>query len=229
MSSDEQPQGRAYSKAAKRRAKKANRANPLGLPEIGATPRRQANGQKHRPADERGADQVALKARCRQRGVSANARHMRDSRSPWWGCNAGRAMAGAVESHAERLELWDAIQHMRRVVTAYDAAIGAPRRHAVCLRLLVPVEEMSADATTPPVDERTPEERQRQAVSAYMQLEGWLGYTDKAAMGEAKRVVWDDVEARDVAGLLAALRCVVDGVKGRRMVWRGRGVSGERF
>ncbi|MDK3016533.1 hypothetical protein [Pseudodonghicola flavimaris] len=222
MSKHEQIEGRAYSKAARRRAKKAKRDNPLGLPEIGATPKRQKNGQKHRPAEERGADKVALKARCRQRGVSANAANLRDSRSPWWGCRAGRAMAGAVEGHAERLELWDAIQHMRRVVTAYDAAIGAPRRHAVCLRLLVPIERMEATAETPPVDDRTPEDRARQAVSAYMQLEGWLGWTDKAAMGEAKRVVWDDAEARDVPGLLAALRCVSDGVKGRRMVWRGR-------
>lgn len=198
------------------------KANPLGLPEIGATPKRQKNGQKHRPAEDRGADKTALKARCRQRGIAANAGNMRDSRSPWWGCAAGRAMAGAVESHAERLELWDAIQHMRRVVTAYDAAIGAPRRHAVCLRLLVPIERMEATAETPPVDDRTPEDRDRQAVSALMQLEGWLGWTDNAAMGEAKRVVWDDVEARDVTGLLVALRCVSDGMQGRRMVWRGR-------
>lgn len=118
--------------------------------------------------------------------------------------------------------MWDAIQHMRRVVTAYDAAIGAPRRHAVCLRLLVPIEEMAADASTPPLDERTPEERQRQSVASYMLLEGWLGRTDKAAMGEAKRVVWDDGEARDVLGLLSALRCVVDGMNGRRLVYRGR-------
>lgn len=206
-------------KAAKAQVQKAN---PLGLPVLGATLKRERNGRVQREAEDRGADKVALKARCRQRGVSANVEHIRDSRSPWWGCNAGRAMAGAVESHAERLELWDAIQHMRRVVTAYDAAIGAPRRHAVCLRLLVPIEEMSADASTPPADERTPEERQRQAVSAYMRLEDWLGWTDNAAMGEAKRVVLDDVEARDVPGLLASLRCVCDGMKGQMMTYRGR-------
>jgi|AZIG01.1.fsa_nt_gi hypothetical protein len=41
-------------------------------------------------------------------------------------------------------------------------------------------------------------------------------------MGEAKRMVWDDVEAKDVTGLLAALWCVSDGLQGRRTVWRGR-------
>lgn len=213
---------KAYSKGAKRKAKKAAKANPLGLPEVSSPQTREPNGRAQRETSNRGADKAALKARCRQRGVSANAANLRDSRSPWWGCNAGRAMAGAVGSHAERLELWDAIQHMRRVVTAHDAAIGAPRRHAVCLRLLVPVEEMSADASTPPIDERTPEERQRQADADLMRLEGWLGWTDKAAMGEAKRVVWDDSEARDVAGLLSALRCVSDGMNARRMVFRGR-------
>lgn len=213
---------KAYSKGAKLKAKKAAKANPLGLPEVGSPLAREPNGRSQRETNDRGADKAVLKARCRQRGVAANAANMRDSRSPWWGCNAGRAMAGAVESHGERLELWDAIQHMRRVVTAYDAAIGAPRRHAVCLRLLVPIEEMSADASTPPADERTPEERQVVAVSAYMALEGWLGWTDKAAMGEAKRAVWDDFEVKDVAGLLSALRCVVDGMKARRMVFRGR-------
>lgn len=213
---------KAYSKGAKRRNTRGQKENPLGLPEIVSPavpkPHRGSNGR----FSEQTGDQVALKARCRHRGISASQANLRDSRSPWWGCCAGRAMAGAVDNHAERLELWDAIQHMRRVVTAYDAAIGAPRRHAVCLRLLAPVEEMAADASTLPVDERTPEERQRQAVSAYMLLEGWLGRTDKAAMGEAKRVVLDDGEARDVPGLLSALRCVVDGMQGRERVYRVR-------
>jgi hypothetical protein len=218
----DQTTGKAYSKGAKRRAKKAKKA-PAGIPELGSVQRRQANGQKARPAEERGADKVALKARCNQRGVPATAKNQRDSRSPWWGCNAGRAMANAVEDHSQRLKLWDAIQHMRRVITAYDASIGAPKRHATCLRLLVPLEALEATAETPPVDERTPEERGRDAVSGLMALEGWLGWTDKVAAGEAKRVVWDDEAVRDSEGLVLALQCVVDGVEGQTTIWRGRG------
>ena len=131
-------------------------------------------------------------------------------------------MAPAVTDHEERAQLWDAIQHLRRVQVAHDRAIGAPTRHARCLRLLVPVEAMSADAETPPVDERSDEERQRDATRALMRVEGWLGYTDKRARSEVLRVVVDDGEVRDVAGLLSALLCLSDGLKGRRMVWRGR-------
>lgn len=218
---NEPTKGRAYSKGAKRRAKKA-RKPPAGIPEISAVQRRQANGQKARPAAERGADKVALKARCNQRGVPATAKNQRDSRSPWWGCNAGRAMAKAVEDHSQRLKLWDAIQHMRRVIAAYDASIGAPKRHATCLRLLVPLEALEATAETPPVDERTPEERSRDAASALMALEGWLGWTDKRAASEAKRVVWDDCAPKDAAGLMLALQCVVDGMEGRELRYRGR-------
>jgi hypothetical protein len=217
----DQTTGKAYSKGAKRRAKKAKKT-PAGIPELAGVQRRQANGQKARPAADRGADKVALKARCNQRGVPATAKNQRDSRSPWWGCNAGRAMANAVEDHSQRLKLWDAIQHMRRVITAYDASIGAPKRHATCLRLLVPLEALEATAETPPVDERTPEERGRDAVSGLMALEGWLGWTDKVAAGEAKRGAWDDEAVRDVEGLVLALQCVVDGMEGREMVYRGR-------
>ncbi|MBA86121.1 MAG: hypothetical protein CML69_15515 [Rhodobacteraceae bacterium] len=219
-----QTTGKAYSKGAKRRAKKAKKAKkaPAGIPEMASVQRRQANGQKARPASERGADKVALKARCNQRGVPETAKNQRDSRSPWWGCNAGRAMADAVEDHSQRLKLWDAIQHMRRVIAAYDASIGAPKRHAACLRLLVPLEALEATAETPPVDERTPEERSRDAVSGLMALEGWLGWADKVAASEAKRVVWDDETVRDADGLVLALRCVVDGMEGREMVYRGR-------
>ena len=35
-------------------------------------------------------------------------------------------MAAWVTDHEERGELWDAIQHMRRVQRAYDAAIARP-------------------------------------------------------------------------------------------------------
>ncbi len=113
---------------------------------------------------------------------------------------------------------------MRRVQIAYDRAIGAPDRHAKCLRLLVPIDALSTDAETPPLDERTDEERQRAATSAMMRLEGWLGYTDKAARSEALRVVVDDAEVRDHAGLLSALLCVADGLSGMRApAWRGRG------
>lgn len=215
---------KTYSKGARRRAKRAaGTGSGLDLPGLASVPRRQPNGQKRRTLEERDPSVVALSARCRHIGAKVDAAELREARSPWFGCRAGRAMAAAVRDHDERSRLWDAIQHMRRVQVAMDRAIGAPSRHARCLRLLVPVEAMSADAETPPVDERSDEERLRDATRASMRVEGWLGYTDKLARSEALRVVVDDGEVRDVAGLLSALLCVSDGLWGREMVWRGRG------
>ncbi len=220
---------RAVSKAAKRRARQRTKARrglaavglAAGLADVSSPPRRQPNGKPYRAPEDKGADKVALKARCRQRGAEATSAQMRESRAPWWGCHAGAAMASAVPSDEDRRDLWDAIGHMRRVITAHDRAIGAPHRHAICLRLLLPPEDTSADATTAPLDTRTDAEKQAQAVAAYMQLEGWLSYTDKRAASEARRVVWDDAPARDPAALISALRCVSDGLKGKPMAWRG--------
>ena len=131
-------------------------------------------------------------------------------------------MARAVTANDERWQLWDAIQHIRRVQHAHDVAIGAPRRHALVLRLLAPVDEMHADAASPAPDTRTPEERVRQASAALQAVNGWLGWTDTAAMAACKRAVIDDERPRDVVGLISALRCVSDGIRGERMVWRGR-------
>lgn len=211
---------KTYSKGARRRTKK----ELAGMPELAPVKRREPNGRAKRTVDDRDPSAAPLAVRCRQNGLTDNAAGRREARSPWYGCAAGRAMAAAVSDHDDRARLWDAIQHMRRVQVAHDRAIGAPVRHAKCLRLLVPIEALSADAETPPLDERTDEEKQRAATSAMMRLEGWLGYTDKAARSEALRVVIDDGEARDIVGLLSALLCVVDGMAGRRtMVWRGRG------
>lgn len=197
------------------------------MPELAPTPRPKSRGKKR--MDEIETESLAaipaLQARCRQQGNNPTKESVREARSPWWGCEAGKAMAAAVEGHTERLALWDAIQHMRRVVTSYDRALGAPNRHAACMRLLVPTDPLTATAETPPLDERTDEEKQRQATSALMALEGALGWTDKAAASEAKRVVLDDWTARDVEGLLSALRCVSDLVKGTAQRYRGRDIA----
>lgn len=203
------------SKAERRRRKQA--AAVGGMFALASVPRRERSGRISRVGVQRDAAGEALEVRCKQMGRAVNAANIRDMRAPWWGCNAGRAMAQEITSDAERAELWDAICHMRRVVTVYDAVIGAPHRHATCLRLLAPSSGLGADASTPALDERSPEQRQRDAVSGLMRLEGWLGHCDKRAMGEAKRAVWDDAAVSDPAALVAALRCVADGLMGRRV------------
>ena len=160
-----------------------------------------------------------LRVRCRQAGLAATPEAIREMRAPWHGCEAGRAMAAEVRDDRERGALWDAIQHVRRTVAAYDRSVGAPARHPVCLRLLLPLEALEADASSPPTDDRTEEERSRQAVSAWMAVKGWLGHVPTATASDAWACIVDDAPARP--GLVDALRCVADGIAGRQIVWRG--------
>ncbi len=187
--------------------------DPFALKEI---PPREKSGRAHRPREYRDPSIETLKTRCRHMGKSITNANLRDQRAPWWGCYAGRVIGDAMLAEHERQELWGAITHMRKVITAYDAAIGAPRRHAVCLRLLSPTDAMHADASSPAVDDRDPVTKQRQSTSALMVLETWLGQGDKIAAGMAKRVVWDDQICQDHAGLIDALRNVAWGMKGKK-------------
>lgn len=170
---------------------------------------------------ENDADIPALQARCRQRGREITEAELRDAKAPWHGCEAGRAMAGAVEDDKTRTALWDAIQQMRRIVLSYDRALGAPNRHAECLRLMLPTEPMEADAETPPRDERTEEDRYRQAIASWTQMHGWLGYVEGYAASVALRTVVDDQRCADPSALIRALHTVHDGMSGRKIVYRG--------
>ncbi|MGN7867774.1 hypothetical protein [Paracoccus sp. 22332] len=199
-------------------------------------------------AFERDADVPALEARCRQMGIpvivvpekpsdpdedtreARKARHqarlarsaqLRDMRAVWLGCSAGRAIASVARDEGTRKNLWDAAQHMRRTVLAYDRALGAPNRHATCLRIMLPTETLQADATTPATDPRTDEERYHQAVNAWMAMHGWLGHVDARAASIALRTVVEDQPCRDPAALVRALHCVADGIAGRKVQYRG--------
>lgn len=207
-------------------AEKRRRKKNKGMPGMGLAdaPRREKNGRTSRKDKQRDPSIPALKTRCRQMGKEPTAENVRDMRAPWNGCHAGRALSQTTIplDADDRAGLWDAICHMRRTQAAFDFAIGAPKRHAACLRLLLPVEAMEADATTPPIDERSLEERQRDATRALMQIEGWLGYVDGATAAIAKRAVIDDEEVRCPEAVVRALSCVREGMLGQNVMWRGR-------
>ena len=202
---------KARTKAQKRR----NKAARAAMPEI--APIERAKQGRARMA-EIAANVPALLARARIMGKEipkdrkGRSALLREMSAPWYGCRAGRVIA-AYAPPEERPALWDAICHMRRVQTAYDRACGAPNRHAQCLRLLAPVDALHADADSPPADLRTPEERDRQAVSAWMQMQGWLDRA-KAEAGECKGVVLDDERCTRPDDVMAGLRAVVAGMKG---------------
>ncbi len=125
-------------------------------------------------------------------------------------------MAGATAAHNDRLRLWDAITHMRRVTAAYDAAIGAPRRHAVCMNLLTPPEPMEADAASPAPETRTDAEKARQAITAYNRMHVAL-FHEQASAIVAQNVVIDDHECKSPGLLIAALSRVSNLISGKQI------------
>ena len=140
------------------------------------------------------------------------------------GCAIGRALE-ARGGH-DKADLWRAVEYMRRTYAAYRGAHGLPSPHAIVARILSPTDAVETSAEAPPADLRTDEERARAATTAYARLIGWLGYTDTASRAEAWRVVIVEPAADlapigDLPAIIRALQCVVDGMVGNRMVWRG--------
>lgn len=202
----DQIKGHAYSAAAKRSRKKAvarQRAEMVDQFALAPSSKREGNGRLSRSGKPRDPMIETLKARCRRWGFPSG--RWREMRDPWWGCEAGGAMALDVLDREDRAKLWDAICHMRRVITDFDRAIGAPNRHARCLRLLLPLDALEADSTSPPPDGRTDREREDSAVMNLQWLEEWLGRAGHEPMMEACRAVWDDQRPRNVGAMLAAL------------------------
>lgn len=168
------------------------------------------------------ARKTALQARTRVFGAPATQDAKKASGDPLWGCSVGRMLLAEPDTH--RADLWNAAQHARKTQLAYDRAIGAPSRHAQCLRILLPLAAMEADASSPAPDFRTEEDRNRQAVSAQMRLEGWIGHTDNRAVSAFKQSVINDPDGpiRDWHGVINCLWSIVEGLAGQKVQARVR-------
>lgn len=198
--------------------KRASRKISLaGAPSV--TPRPTAG----RPPKE-DATRVVIDARLRIAG-KPDTRENRDAmKSQLQGCAIGRALE--ARGGKDQPELWRAVEHMRRTYAAYRGANSLPSPHPIVARMLSPTDAIETSAEAPPADLRSDEERARAATSAYMRLNGWLGYTDSASRAEAWRVIIvepapDMAPIGDLTAIIRALQCVVDGMAGNRMVWRG--------
>lgn len=203
------------SKSARRRRKAAAVSLP-GAP-AEQTPRYPSG--KIKPADAR---KTALEARCRVSGVHPTPDAMKAAESPLRGCSVGlRILTEAPRHHPD---LWNAVSHARKTQERHDRAIGAPPRHAKVASILAPVTAMEADASSPPLDLRTPEERVRQDTAAQMRVEGWIGHCDNAAVSAFKRAVINDQNdrIRDWQGVLNCLWCIVEGLAGQKVLARVR-------
>ena len=207
------------SRAERKRRKNRAKAS-ITLPGGEAVPQTQPNDSRRGRAED--ARKTALQARCR---VFASADSPKDESAfsdPRWGCSVGRLIL--TEPEHRRADLWNATQHARATQLAYDRAIGAPNRHAQCLRILAPVDAMQADAASPAPDDRSVEERVRDATRAQMQVEGWISYADGRAVSAFRQAVINDPDGqvRDRPGVLACLQCIAEGLKGDQVRARVR-------
>jgi len=198
-------------------AKRARKGRPAK-----AGPRHPSGKLVQPTAQEKAKDaqEVATTARLRLLRLPNTEANRAAVKSQMAGCEVGRK----IMAEKDPAPLWEAVKHWRATVLAYGRAKGSPARHAKSLGILIPTETMSADASTPARDDRPEDVRYRQAVSAYMRLETWLGYTDKPARSAAIIHVIDEVDMpiRDWEGVKSALMCIADGMADRKPVYRGR-------
>lgn len=182
-------------------------------------PRYPSGARKPEPAND-----VAIESRMCRMGLRDTPENRAIARDPMQGCAVGRAIIAAKLPQQESNALWQAVGHARKAYVTFDRAIGAPNRHAQCLRILQPVDAMQADAASPETDTRSAEERYRQSVSCQMRVVQWIGHCDNPAQQAFLRAVIDepDMEAKDWPGILACLRCICEGLDGKPVKIRVR-------
>lgn len=203
------------SKGARLRAKR-DRQDDMGL---APTPRRKPRGRKRMDqiVTERKDDNMdAFITRCRQKGIEPSDSNLRDMAAPWNGCEAGKAMARHVATERDRQRLWDAIQHVRTAWARYASLHGLPQRSAQCLRIMLPVDEMHADASTPAADLRTLDERQKAALRVWREAEILIGRWGRNAASITSRCVLDDERCEDATSMCLSLWNVADHLEGAR-------------
>lgn len=206
------------SKTAKRKARKRSRAITLALGmSVPQRPHPRDRSHTHQQETPMAATETALTARLRHSGTADTPEARKAASAPHMGCAVGRM----IEGTDDRQDLWAAVSHIRKAAVAYDRACGAPARHAQCLRILTNGEAF--DAASAPVDDRPQEDRDRSAVSAWMAVIGWLAYADAPARQACILAVVDEPDratVRNSAGVLRALRCVSEGIKGQPVTYR---------
>lgn len=205
---------------------------------VGDNRKRRANRERAQPAPsngapveaaERGHDamRVAIEARARQivlgavapipasgRGFEAEVRRRLKqataaARDQWQGCLAGRVMA-AFTPPDDRPAMWGAIQRVRAVHRSYLAAICAPSPYAAGMRIELRPDPFGTDGVEVDGDwdDRTDEERVKDAAAAMMHLEGVLGRAGSGVLAEVKAVVLRDESSRRPDRLIVGLRAV---------------------
>jgi hypothetical protein len=199
---------------ATRRARKRARITLPGGVQIDQKPTGRDRTHTNQAEDARSATETAATARLRLLAMSDSPDARKAVLAPENGCDVGRAIVAHITDRDERRNLWQAVQHMRKVWAAYYRAIGAPNPHAQCLRILTPAEGVP-DAMETHFDDRPLEERVRAATSAHMRVIGWLSHGANADRAACVGAVVHDEPLRDWLAVERALRLVVKGLAGK--------------
>lgn len=170
----------AYSKGAKRRAKQARKDMP-GLEPI---PKKQPNGRTRRQQGEGDPRKAALDARCDRYGLERNVKNRRAVSGAYSGSDAGRCIAYRRADHAAS-NLWSVWQGYCQANETYRARYIGVSESPKGASIDMAPERMETDQSHS-VDPRSQEEKDRDAVSAYMRWEGLLMQLDRHQMTAIK-------------------------------------------
>lgn len=155
---------KAYSKAAKRRAKK-------DLPKLAEVPKKQPNGRTRRQrgqVSEKREDSAVLKARARHMGQPE--RKAGAMNHPMLECDAGRALWNT----AEREDLWTTYEACRSAYEKYMRQRTGLSIYAKTAKIEMMPERFETNADDAPADDRTDEEKHRAAMDAWGKWKGAL-------------------------------------------------------
>jgi len=178
--------------------KAASRARWAALAEIAPTKKRIKGGNYSKRGQgyhngNKDPREVVLSARCRRLGMKDTKENRLALSLPMFGDPAGTAISIGKADVADRDRLWACLLAISRAMAIYHSRILGQSMFAKCGKMEYLPERLETsaedDATA---DTRTPEERDRAAVNAWMH---WHGMVQRLNVSE-REAIWDGVYMR---------------------------------
>lgn len=169
---------KAYTKGAKRRAKKA------AMPGLATVPKKQPNGRTRRTSGhmgEKNPEKTVLEARARQSGKTP--KDLTEMRHTAFGEDAGRAIYATHQGDTAK-RLWDAYAALSGAYRRYlSTCIGASVDAKTAKIEMMPERFETSASDTP--DMRSEEDRHRAALNAWT---GWKIALDRLTLGQSAAI-----------------------------------------
>lgn len=135
--------------------------------------------------------EVVLSARCRRLGMKDTRENRLALSLPMFGDATGRAISLGASGTMDRDRLWACLLGISRAMAVYHTRILGLSMFAKCGKMEYLPERLETSADDD-LDARTPAERERAAVNAYMH---WQGMVQRLNVHE-REAVWDGVYMR---------------------------------